>query len=267
VPQSPRAGADGALDIHIERLHYGKLAEGEERRIPSSEGYGVTRRSRGLDPAFDRAFLPPTLMSAPRFSQEMIDAARHPKGALLVRAAPQWPDDESPLVMLRARFRSESGEGREGRLYQQSAVWAADFDLWRRFPATFLALAQHGLEAEPDLVEESAAARFQSEPLRLRVKPYAGACASQENVGALLDVLAKGARTGEDCVVTFGEGCDFASEAAFLAGVGLALQQLPPNYPRWRDVSVLSGLRQILPGLCLRFLPGYAGETAERSAA
>jgi len=266
VPQSSRADADGAIDIHIERLNYGKLAEGAGRRIPSSEGYGVTRRSRGLDPAFDRAFLPPTLMSAPRFVPEHVDAALTRKGALIVRAAPDWPGD-APLVMLRARFRSEDGENREGRLYQQSAVWATDFELWRRFPATLLALAEHGLEAEPDLVSDSAAARFLSDPLRLRVKPYAGATLSQESVSVMLDVLAKGARSGEDCVVTFGEGCDFASEAAFLAAVGLALQNLPPSFARWRDVSVLSGLRQSLPGLCIRFLPSYAAAATERAAA
>jgi hypothetical protein len=266
VPSSPRAGADGAIDIHIERLNYGKLAEGEERRIPSSEGYGVTRRSRGLDPRLDRAFLPPTLMSVARVGQELIDAQLQRRGALIVRAAPLWDDDAPPLVMLRARFRSEEGEGREGRLYQQSSVWAADFDLWRRFPATLLALAEHGLDAEPDLVGDSAASRFFSDPLRLRAKPYKGACASQESVGVMLDVLAKGAKSSEDCVVTFGEGCDFANEAAFLATVGLALQSLPPSYPRWRDVSVLSGLRQSLPGLCLRFLPSYAAG-ADRAAA
>ncbi len=36
-----RSGSpDGATEILLERLHYGKLAEGRELSIPANEGYG-----------------------------------------------------------------------------------------------------------------------------------------------------------------------------------------------------------------------------------
>ena len=51
-----RAAMRGGLaEIVLERLHYGKLAAGADLSIPADEGYGVTRRSSGLDPAFDGA--------------------------------------------------------------------------------------------------------------------------------------------------------------------------------------------------------------------
>ena len=45
-----------APEIKLERLHYGKLAAGADSSIPADEGYGVTRRSLGLDPALDVPF-------------------------------------------------------------------------------------------------------------------------------------------------------------------------------------------------------------------
>lgn len=73
----------------------------------------------------------------------------------------------------------------------------------------------------------------------------------------MLDFLAEGAETGADATLSFGAR-DFASEAEFLAAVGLALQFLTEHYPRWPDISVVSGLRHALPGLCLRYLPSAA---------
>ncbi|HEY8214319.1 MAG TPA: hypothetical protein VIG36_09355, partial [Methylocystis sp.] len=58
---------------------------------------------------------------------------------------------------------------------------------------------------------------------------------------------------------------DFASEAAFLRAIGLALQFLPASYPRWREISVVSGLRHAPQGLCLQYLPSQ--RFAARSAA
>jgi len=120
-----------------------------------------------------------------------------------------------------------------------------------------LLLAGAELEAHPDLAQESAAARLACPPLRLRLP--ASRPAPPGGVAILLDVLARHARTEEGCLVTFGADCDFDSEAEFLAAVGAALRQLPRDYPRWRDIVVVSGLRQRIPGLCLRFLPSYRG--------
>jgi hypothetical protein len=259
--EGPRAGEPATIEIRLERLHYGKLAIGEDLRIPASEGYGVTRRSHGLDPARDRVLLPPRLMGLPRFERDHVDEAAQARGCFLARVAPNWPDGEAaPLTLMRARFRPEDGETGAGRLYQQSAIWVADFDTWRRWPAALLALVAGELCAQPDLRSENENSRYGAEALRRRVAPPAGdaqeaACAAPAAM-AILEAFADAMERGADAALTFGEN-EFPDEAAFLATVGLALQALPPGFPRWRDVSVVSGLWHTPPGLCLRYLPSH----------
>jgi hypothetical protein len=73
----------------------------------------------------------------------------------------------------------------------------------------------------------------------------------------ILELLADGMEAGGDWALTFGEGDEFASESEFLAAAGLALAALPESFPRWRDISVVSGLRHAPSGLCIRFLPSH----------
>lgn len=267
-----RAGGAAAIEIRVERLHYGKLAVGEDLRIPASEGYGVTRRSAGLDPARDRALLPPRLMSLPRFERELIDPQTQARGCLVARSAPGWPAGEpAPLTFVRARFRPEDGESGGGRLHQQSAIWVADFETWRRWPAALLGLAAAELDAKPDLLSESENSRYGGEAMLRRVAPPSSdaeeaACAC---AGALrmLEMLADAMEQGGDACLTFGEGDEFSGEAEFLAAAGLALQALPHGFPRWRDISLVSGLQQVLPGLCLRYLPSHRQWDARVAAA
>ncbi|MGA8169815.1 MAG: hypothetical protein WB816_03100, partial [Methylocystis sp.] len=111
----------GPAEILLERLHYGKLAAGADLSIPADEGYGVTRRGAGLDPALDAALSPPRLIGTRRLNRDLIDATAWERGFLLARAAPDWPGvEEPPLALLRARFRREDGDKGRGRLYQQS---------------------------------------------------------------------------------------------------------------------------------------------------
>ncbi len=250
-------------EIVIERLHYGKLAVGEELRIPPSEGFGVTRRSRGLDPSFDSDFAPARLLGLRRFDAGAVDDT-NPHGCLAVRSAPARFAPLAPLVLMRTRFRPEDGERGQGRRYQQSAIWAADFESWRRNPRGVLALADAELRARPDLLSEEASRRFQSEALRRRLDRAPAGAVRPATTAYVVDLLCSYAYRGEDCLVTFGEGCDFTSEAEFLASVGYALSLLPQDYPRWRDISLLSGLRCALPGICLRYLPSY--RAAQRAA-
>jgi hypothetical protein len=72
----------------------------------------------------------------------------------------------------------------------------------------------------------------------------------------MLETLLDGAETGGDALRDFGAH-DFANEAAFLSAVGFVLEMLPPAYPRWRDINVVSGLSIPLPGLCLRYAPSW----------
>jgi hypothetical protein len=139
-------------------------------------------------------------------------------------------------------------------------VWLCDFAHWRRRPDAVLELAGTQLDARPDLAQESEAARFSCAPLRRSLPPPRPS--SSTAVTLLLDVFTRYARSSEGCVVTFGAGCEFRQEAEFFVAVGAALRQLPQNYPRWPDISVMSGLRLSLPGICLRFLPSYAAARA-----
>ncbi|WP_036285855.1 hypothetical protein [Methylocystis sp. ATCC 49242] len=240
--------------ISFYRLHYGKLAEGHALSVPATAGYGVTRRSRELDPAYDRRLSPSLLMGLRRFEPDFVDEAARRAGCFLARAGAG-----GSAVMMRARFRPEDGEDGHGRLHQQSAIWVAAFDDWRQNPAACLAVAAGELKATPDLVSEDESARFGEGPLRWRVArpdPVAVRRVLERARwgAAMLEVFARGVETGGDLTLDF-DAADFAGESDFLAAVGFALQFLPGDYPRWREISIVSGLRHAPTGLCLRYLP------------
>lgn len=252
---------DETAEISLERLHYGKLAFGATLRVPATAGYGVTLRSCNLQPADDRLLSPPRLMALRRFEPDLVDPASRRRGSFIARVAPE--PNSRRAIFLRARFRPEDGESGHGRLYQQSAVWSASAADWRRHPAALLAMADAELDARPDLVTEDEATRYNAAPARYLVRfidPRDVWSALEDALGATrwatptLEFLARGAETGQDATLTFGAD-DFASETEFLGAVGLALQFLPASYPRWREISVVSGLLHAPQGLCLRYLP------------
>ncbi|MFO1103923.1 MAG: hypothetical protein U1E20_13575 [Methylocystis sp.] len=264
---------DDTAEISLERLHYGKLASGASLSVPAAAGYGVTLRSRNLLSSDDRLLSPPRLMALRRFEPDLVDPVLSRRGALLARVSPE--PDSRRAIFLRARFRPEDGEGGHGRLYQQSAIWSVAASDWRRHPAALLAMAGSELEALPDLASEAEQIRFSAEPARYLVRQLdpqdvwgalEDALEKSSWAAPVLEFLARGAETGEDATLTFGAD-HFASEAAFLRAVGLALQFLPASYPRWREISVVSGLRHESQGLCLRYLPSLRAAARTTAAA
>lgn len=264
---------DQTTEVSLERLHYGKLACGASLSVPAAAGYGVTLRSRNLLPSDDRLLSPPRLMALRRFEPDLVDPGLSRRGSFLARISPE--PDSRRAIFLRARFRPEDGEDGHGRLYQQSAVWSVAAADWRRHPAALLAMAGAELEALPDLASEVEQVRFSAEPARyvLRVLDPQDVWSALEEAldkthwaAPTLEFLARGAETGQDATLTFGAD-HFASEAAFLRAVGLALQFLPASYPRWREISVVSGLRHESQGLCLRYLPSLRAAARTSAAA
>ncbi len=253
VAAAPVGASEAILTFH--RLHYGKLAEGAERRVSASAGYAVTRRSAGLDPAWDPYLSPLRLTGLRRFEPDAIDLEARAAGCLVMRTVGE------SVIFMRARFRPEDGERGGGRLHQQSAIWVGSFEGFRRNPAGCLSIAAYDLRALPDLASESEALRLNEAPMRWRVsRPEPGAVRRIVERApwalAMLEALLDAADSGADACLDFGAR-DFPSEDAFLAGVGCVLELLPPGYPRWRDINVVSGLSNPLPGLCLRYLPSW----------
>ncbi len=251
---APAGEETSVLSFH--RLHYGKLAEGAERRVPASAGYAITRRSQGLDPAWDPFLSPLRLTELRRFEPDAIDIDARADGCLVARAVGPC------MTYMRARFRPEDGEEGVGRLHQQSAIWLGGLDDWVRHPAACLSLAARELKAAPDLASESEAARLNESPLRWRVSrpdPQGVRRIVERAPWAepMIETLLEGADSGADCLCEFGAH-DFVREADFLSAVGFALQLLPPAYPRWRDISVVSGLATPVRGLCLRYVPSWS---------
>jgi hypothetical protein len=250
-----RSGELESSVVTLYRLHYGKLAEGEERRVAPNAGYAITRRTQGLDAAWDPHLSPLRLTGLRRFEPDAVDLDARASGCLVARAI------GDSMVFLRARFRPEDGERGFGRLHQQAAIWVGAHDAWRRYPKAFLSLAARELKALPDLAADAEAGRLSDAPLRWRVSrpdPDKVLHLLQRAPWAapMLETLLDGAENGADVTHDFGAH-DFASEADFLAAVGYALQALPEQYPRWLDISVVSGLASPLPGLCLRYVPSW----------
>ncbi len=247
------SGESSVISFH--RLHYGKLAEGQDRRVTSAAGYAITRRSAGLDPAWDSWLSPPRLAELRRFEPDAIDIDARASGCFLARTVGEG------VVFMRARFRPEDGERGAGRLHQQAAMWLGALDDWKSSPAACLAIAAHELRALPDLVSETEGARLNEAPLRWRAAqpdPEAVRRVIGRAPWALpmMETLLDGAERGGQAVCEFGAH-DFATEAEFLSAVGFVLQMLPPTFPRWRDISIVSGLATPLQGLCLRYTPSW----------
>lgn len=242
--------------ISFHRLHYGKLAEGLDRRVTASAGYAITRRSAGLDPAWDSFLSPPRLAGLRRFEPDSIDIDARAAGCFLARPV------GAGVVFMRARFRPEDGENGAGRLHQQAAIWLGALDDWKQNPAACLSIAARELRALPDLAQEAEAARLGEAPLRWRAaRPDPQAV--RQIIGRapwalpMMEALLDAGESGRQAVCEFGAH-DFASEATFLSAAGLALQMLPVNFPAWSEISVVSGLATPLQGLCLRYTPSWS---------
>lgn len=251
---APTGAETSILCFH--RLHYGKLAEGEDRRVPASAGYAITRRSRGLDPAWDPFLSPLRLTELRRFEPDAIDIDARGSGCLIARAI------GAGVAFMRARFRPEDGERGVGRLHQQAAIWLGALDDWRRHPAACLSIASRELRALPDLVGENESARMSEPPLRWRAPTPDAASVRRLLERApwaipMMETLLDGAENGGEAVCDFGAH-DLAREEDFLSAVGLALQALPPSYPRWSDIAIVSGLATPIGGLCLRYVPSWS---------
>lgn len=245
--------------LAIRRLHYGKLVDGATGVVPPQIGYGVTRRSRDLDPALEGHLSPARLIGRRRFELESVEPPARRAGCFVARTTPG-----DSVALLRARFRPEDGETGDARLHQQAAVWVVAFDDWRRFPAACLAIAAGHLRAEPDAIGDAPAVRLAEAPARWRFRRPDVAQARDVLLSAswgraLLEFFLTAAGSNADACLDFGAPA-FASEKEFLTAVGFALQSLPESYPRWRDVSIACGLGHPAPGVCLRYSP--AGESA-----
>lgn len=246
--------------IAIRRLHYGKLVDAASGVVPPQAVYGVTRRSCDLDPQLEGHLSPARLIDRRRFDPDVVETAAQRAGCFVARSTAG-----DATALMRARFRPEDGEEGGARLHQQSSVWVVAFDDWRRFPAACLAIAAGRLRADPDATGEAAAARLAEPPARWRFRAFdpeqARAAIQRASWGrAMIELFIDATLSDTDMSLGFGAS-DFANERDFLAAVGFALQCLPANYPRWRDISVACGLAHPAPGVCLRYSPadGSAG--------
>jgi hypothetical protein len=91
--------------------------------------------------------LPTRLLDGKQLLHDDIDESFRATGALFFRLV------DNTLVAMRARFRSESGEGKPGRAFLQASVQQiAAPNGWASVPAGFLAWSERHLEREPDVV-------------------------------------------------------------------------------------------------------------------
>lgn len=251
-PVSSKTSSPAEAAIAIRRLHYGKLVDPATGAVPAEAGYGVTRRSLDLDPALDGRLSPARLIGRRRFEPDSVEPPAQRTGCFVARAT---ADDA--MALLRARFRPEDGEEGGARLHQQASAWIVAFEDWRRAPAACLAIAAGHLRADPDAIGEASALRLAEAPARWRFRRLEAEQARHVLLRAswgsvLLEFFLAAAESDKDACLNVGAQ-EFASETAFLTAVGFALQSLPASYPRWRDISVASGLAHAAPGVCLRY--------------
>jgi hypothetical protein len=250
-----------AIMIDVDYLNFGKLISSADGLSAAPEGLGVTSRSRGLKAEHDGELRLNTLLEVQVFSPAMIDAKLVDKGLLLVRTLPRTAAaPRGRTVFVRARFRQESSTSSDSRPHQQASIWVLNADMWYAHPAAILAKVGKELEAEPDSADGRQ--RFGAAPKEVML---AGTHASGEDTHnakwryayyCILDMLLR--EIGSDArphdrEITFGSDV-FGTEAEFLAVVGGALQDLPLDFERWKDIRIGSGMRSS-GGLIIRYLP------------
>jgi len=248
--------------MEIEHLHYGKLVTSESGRVPNSEGYGVTSRSSGLDEIDDEELRLSKLLEVKRFESDLVDPAHAATGILLVRYRPAAGRPSREVVFVRARLRSEYGEGASGRLHQQATIWVVRESDWQSYPAVLLEHAAEKLRAVPDRIDIPRAERFDVEPERIATPDISGKRLDDLAPGSLriLDAILPAAgvvRPDAMRGIMFGSD-SYASEAEFLRAVGDALQALPREFDGWHDIVIAAGLRQAVWKTCIRYLGSQA---------
>ena len=251
----------GSVVIEVEHLNFGKLVDSQDGLIRAPDALGVTRRSRGLVAERDGELRLSALLDVQIFSTSLIDPVMEGKGVLLVRTLPRTPTDKfARTVIVRARFRQDTGAGADRRPHQQASIWVLSNPVWRECAASILARAET-LEAIPDRADEPRSDRFDAPAERVELLPPedVGKHRKSEPVMRILDaVLPKsfGERGGDHDVVFGRDAAGFATEAQFLAAVGCALHALPEDFARWDDICIGSGLRNSRPEiLIIRYLP------------
>lgn len=250
------ARAGKTVMIKVEHLHYGKLVSGDGGGAVSSEGLGVTLRSRGFPRGAENLRLN-SLLDVKMFDPDMIDPAMADVGLLLVRT---FPNVFGPLtgytILVRARFRPEKGEGSTGRVHQQAAIWIVRQADWEEHAASILAKAGTALRANPDRVDTASSKRFDVEPLTIELlKSENGAQVRRtEPVCRILHMLLT-SEPSADGKVDFGKE-SFGSEAEFLEVVGTALGTLAHlPFRGWSNICIGSGLNHTRSGKLVRYLP------------
>lgn len=248
-----------AIMIDVDFLNFGKLISSADG-LAAPEGLGVTSRSRGLKADDDGELRLNALLEVQVFSPAMIDQKQADKGLLLVRTLPgASTGSKRRTVFVRARFRQESTTSSDNRPHQQASIWVANADTWFEHPAAILTKVGSELEAEPDRADDGQ--RFGAPPKKVLLH---GAYASGEQAThekwkyayfSILDMVLRelGDTRPNDREVTFGSDV-FDTEAEFLTVVGSALQELPLDFERWKDIRIGSGMRSS-GGLNIRYLP------------
>jgi hypothetical protein len=251
--------------MEIERLRYGKLVTSDDGRVPNSEGYGVTSRSSGLDATDDEELRLAKLFEVKRFEADLVDPVHAATGILLVRYRPAAGRPSREVVFVRARFRSEYGEGAAGRLYQQATIWVVRESDWQHHPAVLLEHAAEKLRAIPDRIDIPRAERFDLEPERVATPEVAGKSLDDLSPGSLriLDAILPAAGPVRPDAPDVQRGIIFGSdtypsEAEFLRAVGDALQVLPEEFEGWHDIVIAAGLRRAVWKTCIRYLGSLA---------
>jgi hypothetical protein len=251
--------------MEIEHLRYGKLVTSDDGRVPNSEGYGVTSRSSGLDATDDEELRLAKLFEVKRFESDLVDPAHAASGILLVRYRPPAGRPSREVVFVRARLRSEYGEGAAGRLYQQATIWVVRESDWQHYPAVLLEHAAEKLRAIPDRIDIPRAERFDLEPERIATSEVSGKSLDDLSPGSLrildailpVDGIVRPDAPEVPRGIIFGSE-SYASEAEFLRAVGDALQMLPEEFEGWHDIVIAAGLRRAVWNTCIRYLGSRA---------
>jgi hypothetical protein len=225
--------------VSIDFLHYGKLVM-PGGRVPSSEGYAVTRRSSGISKEDNACLGLSSLLDVDRFEPDLIDASAERDGILAVRRVAL--SRGARAVIVRARFRPEDGEGTIGRLHQQAAIWTVSWEDWINYPLPLLLKAAN-LRATPDEVSVPRDKRIDISPTSLPLDAGVGGCALSSEALRIWDFVVPGGRAeAPRRAVVFG-GDVFAGETQFLQAVGAALQNWPPGYEGKDQVTISCGLK------------------------
>jgi len=234
----------------IQHMIYGKLVTSEGGSILPGFEHAVIGRTlnlKGMIPqilpaTFNGFAFSPTHMISPDKGLYILRPFSFDPDATPASTNPAFSSKNSlpwnGMVMTFARFRSERGENRPGRLYLQAETWLLDSNNWERYAHIFLHHAAEHMRADPLLASVPVEERVQLPYIEILLGLNYSMPVSK-HAESIYRFLGSKSNGGPHCSFS---GDEFGAQPEFLHALADGLEMFSNNGQKIPPIAALSGV-------------------------